>query len=399
MPTSDSTQVIIVGGGIAGVGTAAALSRAGVPVIMLESGHIGQKASTLNQGWLHSGGIFAKDDPLLAQQCWHSLQETLAICPNCVEPDHDGMYYILSRTETLAASWLNAWNAAGIPVREVSRSRVLREVRGINPELLKHTFLLPDRAIRPHVLLEELAAAAANSGCEIRTGTTVVEVVQEDQRVRGVRTATGEFLAGSHVILATGTVKNHPMLPERNRYVPHQSSVEQVELKAHLIAIRPDLTRMPFVVVDRHMLNHLPHLQTSVFESGIWAKTASSEGNVVDPDRMAALWQDLKELFPSMNISEYSDVREWAGSTTQLLQVDQIVPGIAPRPAVIDLGANGGPQNVWRIATGKMTLWPIVAEEIRQRLLGTLGRGPIQSAAPPWELPSTPTTDGPSIQR
>ncbi len=62
-------RIVIVGGGIAGLSAAVRLAQAGLPVTVLESSQLGGAASTRNQGWLHSGGLFALDFPDYARTC------------------------------------------------------------------------------------------------------------------------------------------------------------------------------------------------------------------------------------------------------------------------------------------------------------------------------------------
>ncbi|MFG0334623.1 MAG: FAD-dependent oxidoreductase, partial [Maioricimonas sp. JB049] len=56
-----SQRVVVVGGGFAGLSIAARLAQSALPVTLLEGAELGFEASTRNQGWLHSGGIFARD--------------------------------------------------------------------------------------------------------------------------------------------------------------------------------------------------------------------------------------------------------------------------------------------------------------------------------------------------
>src|SRR5262245_29102158 len=197
-----SRRIVIVGGGIAGLATSVRLSQAGFPVTLFESSVLGSAASTRNQGWLHSGGLFALQAPPYARACHESLEQTLRCCPQCVEPGVSTMAYLSSRPETLVQPWTAAWTAAGIPWQETPIARVFADLPGLDRTRIQHAFQLPDRAIRQDILLDHLAAAAQNGGAEIRAGTPVKCLPVENNRVAGVVTAAGEEVAARLVILA-----------------------------------------------------------------------------------------------------------------------------------------------------------------------------------------------------
>ena len=92
-----SRRVAIVGGGIAGLATAVRVAQAGLPVTLFEASVLGSAASTRNQGWLHSGGLFALDSPDYARTCYASLEQTLRFCPDCLEPQISAMAYLFGR--------------------------------------------------------------------------------------------------------------------------------------------------------------------------------------------------------------------------------------------------------------------------------------------------------------
>ena len=181
---ANSEQVIIVGGGIAGLSAAASLASAGLPVILLEANKLGASATSRNQGWLHSGALFAADDIELARQCLKAMQQTISFCPRCVEtspqssPLHhglekthenhsagrapllEGMLFLTTHTETLLGRWTHAWNEVGIPHEEIGSERFAELVPEADPAKVKRALLLPDRAFRPDILLDELASMA-----------------------------------------------------------------------------------------------------------------------------------------------------------------------------------------------------------------------------------------------
>jgi len=395
-----SEQIIIVGGGIAGLGTAAELSKAGLPVIVLEATTLGARASTHNQGRLHSGGIFACADLELARTCWQSAQRTIRDFPQCLEHGRKsqptGMYFVSSKVGTVMAKWRKAWEQAGIPFKAVTRDEFFRDVPNVNKELIQHVYLLPDRAFRPEVLLEHLAALARNAGAEIRTNTKVAELLIADGAVHGVKTAAGETLAAGHVILSTGSVLNE-LIPRHRQFEHGQPAFERVNLKTHLVAIRPDISHMPFTFVDWHELNHIPHMQTSVFHSGRWLPTKDGNDTQIDVHEMNQLWNEIQTLFPRLDRTALNYRREWAATATQAMTVEQVFPG-APHPAVVNHGANGGPQRLWSASTGRLTLWPVVAEELRREILSHQTRGPLTASSPPWGL-SPEKLENPNVSK
>src|ERR1700744_2098340 len=60
----DSTQVVVIGGGIIGVCTAFFLARKGVPVVLCEKGEIAGEQSSRNWGWCRKMGRDPRELPL-----------------------------------------------------------------------------------------------------------------------------------------------------------------------------------------------------------------------------------------------------------------------------------------------------------------------------------------------
>lgn len=381
-------RVIVVGGGFAGLSIAARLSQTGLPVTLLEATQLGFESSTRNQGWLHSGALHALDHPDLARMCYAALQQTLAYCPECLEPDHDGMYYILCQSETAPESWTDAWSASGIPARAVPLDEIGKSLPGFERANARHAFLLPDRSFQPGLLLESLARTARQHGTEILTQTPVYELVQDNGRVNGVQLGSGEVIHGQFVILAAGTMSHGRLSATMTECCGEQSSFTRVYLKTHLVAVKPGLSRVPFCIADAGGFNHLPHSQTSVFGGNRWRPVSSGTDLHVEPEETEQIWSQIHRFFPEFDRQECSGVTEWAGITVQAMQVDQIVPGDAPLPAVIDHSRESPYyEGLLTVHPGRATLWPQVAEQVRSIVLKRMSsQSSIDSAQPPpWE--------------
>jgi hypothetical protein len=93
----------------------------------------------------------------------------------------------------------------------------------------------------------------------------------------------------------------------------------------------------------------------------------------------------MQRFFPDLDRRACTNVREWSGTTVQAMHVDQVVPGHAPLPTVID-HHNGTPafENLLSVYPGRATLWPQLAEQTRKVVLERLGSRPLHVARPPW---------------
>jgi len=376
-------RIVIVGGGIAGLSAAVRLAQAGLPVTLLESSQLGGAASTRNQGWLHSGGLYALDAPEYARTCYASLCQTLKFCPGCLEPLVEPMAFLFTRGETLVKSWTDAWTAAGIPWHELPLDKVCAALPGLDRSRIQHAFQLPDRAFRVDVLLSDLAAAATNAGVEIRTETPVNRLHLAGNHVAGVVTGTGEEIASRLVVLAGGSSGFHLCDEFYTQRAGSQHEVELVMLKAHLAAFRPEVGRLPFCIPDAGGFNHLPHPPASVFGSGRWERVTHLD-DCADEIQVESLRALVHKYFHALPLGAETAVA-WAGTMMQALQVEQIEPGQAIWPAVID-HARHAPhlQNLVSIFSGRATLWSRLAEQTRQIVLEKLEATATSAAHPPW---------------
>ncbi len=316
--------------------------------------------------------------------CYESLRITRQFCEPCIERQHEGMAYIVSRPETQGRDWKLAWEQAGILYGELSREDVQRGFEGLNPERVQKAFLLPDCSIRTDVLLQHLAAAAENAGAEIRARTPIRSLWVEGSRVAGVETGSGEQLEGRMVILAIGTGGSalQSMLPRHGG--GRTSPITVVPMKTHLVACRPELGRLPFCVVDAEGFNHVPHAPTSVFGSDRWIPVALAEDESAVPAESERLWSHVVDFFPGVQAGKHQ-IQEWAGTTVQALHPEQTDPTRIARPVVVDHANDSPPvQNLLSVFPGRATLWPELADMTQRAVFERLSLSPAPLARPPW---------------
>ena len=94
MKLKDHYDVIIIGGGITGAGTARDCSMRGLRVLLVERHDFTHGATGRNHGLLHSGARYAVTDQESATECIVENKILRRIAPHCVE-EHDGLFITL----------------------------------------------------------------------------------------------------------------------------------------------------------------------------------------------------------------------------------------------------------------------------------------------------------------
>lgn len=356
---NDARRVAIVGGGVSGLAIAVRLAERGLDVVVLESLHLGDGASTRNQGWLHSGAWFAQTNPKLARACHAAFGHTLAVSPACVASEHDGMLFLVPETESNA--WTTAWGEVSIQFVPCPRQLVLDRVSGLSIGE-RVGFLLPDRSVRFSQLLGDLAQRALQLGADLQTGRTVSRLKVVGNRVEGVETADGETIAADYVVLA-GNARGMQLLRETIASGPgRQPPVKWVALKTHLASTTTDVDRWPFCVVDADGVHHVRHARQSVFGVSRWTPVSDPLDQSPIPKEQTLLLERIAELLPTMGDVSW-ELR--AGTTIQAMHDEQIVPGAAPLPTVLDHSTfEPRLENLVSVFPGRASLWHRVAEEV-----------------------------------
>lgn len=379
-------DVVIVGGGFSGLSIAAILAQEGLPVTLLEAAELGMQASTVNQGWLYSGAWFAPRQTELAKLCHESYRRTIRFCPDCLEPGHTGMLFAMT-DQSDVKHWTDSWERAGIPAIPAARTRLTSAVPGA-ADRCRDAFLLPDRSIRPQVLLRQLSDIATNHGARVHTGVRVTGLNSENRRIVSVTTGQGETLRASLVIVATGANTS-----DLSRHLPTeetgtQSLYTRVTLQTHLMST-PQLSSQPFCIADSSGFNHLPHFnrgdrRVSVFGVDRWHVVSSLESHPDSEAEFAVIRDHIRQYFPKASVAE-SEIRAWSGTTVQAMHVDQVEPGRVPLPTVID-HAREDPaiDNLLSVYPGRATLWSQLAEEAAALVLQRLKPAENRTAQPPW---------------
>jgi D-amino-acid dehydrogenase len=92
----------------------------------------------------------------------------------------------------------------GFDPTEVSRSALQERDPGLCDSVEGGYAYGAGRTMDPFLFVEHVTSLAQREGARVRTGVEVTEVVTRGEQAVGVRTATGEEIEGSAIVLATG---------------------------------------------------------------------------------------------------------------------------------------------------------------------------------------------------
>lgn len=196
MRTIGTYDVIIIGGGITGAGTARDCALRGLRVLLVERGDLAMGASGRNHGLLHSGARYAVTDGEGASECIVENRILRHIAAPYIK-ECDGLFITLPEDDlSYQSTFIEACHKAGIAAEVISPEEARRLEPAVNPALLG-AVRVPDGSVEPFGLVAANVLDARLHGTEVLTYHEVEEFVRTADRIEGVvlrDIATGERL-------------------------------------------------------------------------------------------------------------------------------------------------------------------------------------------------------------
>lgn len=184
-------DVIIIGGGITGAGTARDCALRGLMTLLVEKNDIATGATGRNHGLLHSGARYAVKDPESATECIRENRILKQIASHCTE-DTSGLFITLPEDEESGygldyqSKFIEACVRAGIDADKISPEQAIRTEPAVNPTLIG-AVRVPDGSVDPFRLCADNILDARIHGADILLYTRLDDLIIKDGTVRGVK--------------------------------------------------------------------------------------------------------------------------------------------------------------------------------------------------------------------
>lgn len=376
-------DVIIVGGGITGAGTARDCAMRGLKTLLLERFDISTGATGRNHGLLHSGARYAVTDQESAKECIKENMILRRIARHCVE-ETGGLFITLPEDDlkyqdVFVESCLNA----GIPAEKIDPKEALRLEPSANPDLIG-AVKVPDGAIDPFRLTTANIIDARRHGAVVKTYTKVTGLLREKDRIVGVETVntkSGEKVRfEGKLVINAGGIWGHEiaklagitinMFPAKGALLIFGHRVNNIVINRcrkpgdadilvpgdTICLIGTTSTRVPYDEVDRME---------------------------VTPSEVDILLREGEKLAPSLAYTRI--IRAYAG-VRPLVASDDDPSGrsISRGIVVLDHGKRDGIEGIVTITGGKLMTYRLMAEWVTDMACKKLGvNKPCETAVKP----------------
>jgi sarcosine oxidase, subunit beta len=201
---TETTDVVVIGGGISGTAAAYELARAGVQVTLIEKETLASMASGWTLAGVRQSGRHPAELPLAtaAVARWRQLGEELAADVEYRQEGNLRLARSLAEVPVIQKI-VDEQRALGLDLTFLADNASIREIApAIAPSVLAASYCPTDGHANPIATVQAFAGAAKRHGATLRTETLVTAIDASGGRVRGIHTTSGHIAAGAVVVAA-----------------------------------------------------------------------------------------------------------------------------------------------------------------------------------------------------
>ncbi|AZO25022.1 FAD-binding oxidoreductase [Mesorhizobium sp. M1E.F.Ca.ET.045.02.1.1] len=196
-----STDVVIIGGGIAGVTAAFFLAEKGIRTVVCEKGRFAGEQSSRNWGWVRQMGRDRAELPLAIEslRLWRQLEPRWGIDAGFRQT---GIVYAFraGEDEEGLANWVESAEQHQLPIRRLDRTAIQRLLPGIAPDFHVAYHTADDGRAEPSKAVSAIAKAARERGAVLVADCAVRSIERKAGRVSAVITEKGETACSAAIV-------------------------------------------------------------------------------------------------------------------------------------------------------------------------------------------------------
>lgn len=181
-----SYDVIIIGGGATGAGTARDCAMRGLKVLIVERLDFTAGATGRNHGLLHSGARYAATDKESAEECIVENMILRKIASHCVD-ETDGLFITLPEDDlAFQQTFVKACTDSGIRAEIIDPKEAIALEPSVNPELIG-AVRVPDGSIDPFRLTISNIIDAQKYGADVLIYHELIDFIFDGTSIVGVK--------------------------------------------------------------------------------------------------------------------------------------------------------------------------------------------------------------------
>ncbi|MHA1362270.1 MAG: FAD-dependent oxidoreductase [Candidatus Freyarchaeota archaeon] len=370
----DEYDVIVIGGGSSGAGTARDCAMRGLKTVLLERNDFGSGTAGACAGMI-SGGVKYLNEPEMVAMCTQEVVHLQRIAKHIV-------FRLPIITAILNEIDLKARTSSKTDYSQYTARRgaspimllSTEEARKIEPKLSDKILLaayFDEMFIDPFRLCLLNALSARNHGADVRNYTEVIGVIREGDRVKGVRvrdkrTGAVEEIRGKIVANCAG-----PWVPKISKMAGINQQL-RLNKGSHVVFDRR-ITGVGVVcrALDGRSAYLFPHFDTTILGTTAW----DIFGN---PDDAETSYDDVEYLISSMEVAVPS-IRE-ARIIRTMCGVRPMIPEwwVSEDDAtrnfrIVDHEERDGVSGLVSFEGGKLVIYRIMAEKMTDLICQKLG--------------------------